>query len=305
MSFVTQSHGSSIKGVLGKKLGMTQVFDANNKMIPVTVVEAGPCVVTQIRTPEVDGYSAVQIAFGAIDPKKVSKPQVGHFAKAGVTPRRSVAELRTLSASQYTVGQELGATVFEAGEIVDATGTSTGKGHAGVMKRHGFGAIDPKKISKPLAGQYAKSGVTPRRSIAELRTLSAADYTVGQEIGASTFAVGDIVDATGTSTGKGTAGVMKRHGFGGLGSSHGVDRKHRMPGSIGACSTPGRVFKGMRMMGRMGNEKVTTQNLTVQGVDLERNLLLIKGAVPGTDGGLVFIRSAAKKALVETVKAGM
>jgi large subunit ribosomal protein L3 len=226
MTFTTQAAGSSIKGVLGKKLGMTQVFDANNKMVPVTVVEAGPCVVTQIRTPEKDGYSAVQIAFGAIDPKKITKPLAGHFAKAGVTPRRSVAELRTLDTTSYSVGQELGATVFAAGELVDATGTSTGKG---------------------------------------------------------------------------TAGVMKRHGFGGLGSSHGVDRKHRMPGSIGACSTPGRVFKGMRMMGRMGNEKVTTQNLTVQGVDLERNLLLIKGSVPGTDGGLVFIRSAAKKAIVETV----
>jgi large subunit ribosomal protein L3 len=146
-------------------------------MVPVTVVEAGPCVVTQIRTPEKDGYSAVQIAFGAIDPKKVTKPLAGHFAKAGVTPRRSVAELRTLDTTNYTVGQELGATVFTAGELVDATGTSTGKG---------------------------------------------------------------------------TAGVMKRHGFGGLGSSHGVDRKHRMPGSIGACSTPGRVFKGMRMSGVMG-----------------------------------------------------
>ena len=230
MNYTTQASGSSIKGVLGKKLGMTQVFDANNKMVPVTVVEAGPCVVTQIRTPEKDGYSAVQIAFGAIDPKKITKPLAGHFAKAGVTPRRSVAELRTLDTTSYSVGQELGATVFAAGELVDATGTSTGKG---------------------------------------------------------------------------TAGVMKRHGFGGLGSSHGVDRKHRMPGSIGACSTPGRVFKGMRMMGRMGNEKVTTQNLTVQAVDLENNLLLIKGSVPGTDGGLVFIRSAAKKALVETVKAGM
>jgi large subunit ribosomal protein L3 len=163
-----------------------------------------------------------------------------------------------------------------------------------------YGAIDPKKISKPLTGHYAKAGVTPRRSVAELRTLSAADYTVGQEIGATTFAAGDIVDATGTSTGKGTAGVMKRHGFGGLGSSHGVDRKHRMPGSIGACSTPGRVFKGMRMMGRMGAEKVTTQNLLVQSVDAENNLLLIKGSVPGPDGALVFIRSAAKKAIFET-----
>jgi large subunit ribosomal protein L3 len=230
MTFTTQAAGSSIKGVLGKKLGMTQVFDANNKMVPVTVVEAGPCVVTQIRTPEKDGYSAVQIAFGAIDPKKITKPLAGHFAKAGVTPRRSVAELRTLDTSSYTVGQELGATVFAAGELVDATGTSTGKG---------------------------------------------------------------------------TAGVMKRHGFGGLGSSHGVDRKHRMPGSIGACSTPGRVFKGMRMSGVMGGVRVTTQNLVVHSVDADRNLLLIKGSVPGPDGQLVFIRSAAKHAIYETAgKAG-
>jgi large subunit ribosomal protein L3 len=230
MTYTTQSAGSSIKGVLGKKLGMTQVFDANNKMVPVTVVEAGPCVVTQIRTPEKDGYSAVQIAFGAIDPKKISKPLAGHFAKAGVTPRRSIAELRTLDTSSYSVGQELGATVFAAGELVDATGTSTGKG---------------------------------------------------------------------------TAGVMKRHGFGGLGSSHGVDRKHRMPGSIGACSTPGRVFKGMRMSGVMGGVRVTTQNLVVHSIDADRNLLLIKGSVPGPDGHLVFIRSAAKHALYETVgKAG-
>ena len=230
MTFTTQAAGSSIKGVLGKKLGMTQVFDANNKMVPVTVVEAGPCVVTQIRTPEKDGYSAVQIAFGAIDPKKITKPLAGHFAKAGVTPRRSVAELRTLDTSNYTVGQEIGATVFAAGELVDATGTSTGKG---------------------------------------------------------------------------TAGVMKRHGFGGLGSSHGVDRKHRMPGSIGACSTPGRVFKGMRMSGVMGGVRVTTQNLVVHSVDADRNLLLIKGSVPGPDGQLVFIRSAAKHALYETAgKAG-
>ena len=229
MTYTTQAAGSSIKGVLGKKLGMTQVFDAHNKMVPVTVVEAGPCVVTQIRTPEKDGYSAVQIAYGAIDPKKITKPLAGHFAKAGVTPRRSVAELRTLDTSSYSVGQEIGATTFEAGELVDATGTSTGKG---------------------------------------------------------------------------TAGVMKRHGFHGLGSSHGVDRKHRMPGSIGACSTPGRVFKGMRMAGVMGGVRVTTQNLVVHSVDAERNLLLIRGSVPGPDGQLVFIRSAAKHAIFETVKAG-
>lgn len=225
-SITTQSQGSAIKGILGKKLGMTQVFDTNNKMVPVTVIEAGPCVVTQVRTIETDGYAAVQIAFGAIDPRKISQPQIGHYAKAGVTPRRSVVELRTTNASAYTLGQELGADVFAAGELVDATATSTGKG---------------------------------------------------------------------------TAGVMKRHGFSGLSSSHGVDRKHRMPGSIGACSTPGRVFKGMRMSGRMGGEKITTQNLLIQAVDVEKNLLLIKGAVPGPDGALVFIRSAAKKAVFEVV----
>ena len=224
-SKTTQSQGSAIKGILGTKLGMTQVFDANNKMIPVTVVQAGPCVVTQVRTPEVDGYAAVQIAYGAIDPKKISKPLTGHYAKAGVTPRRSVAELRTSNASAYTIGQEIGANVFEAGELVDASGTSTGKG---------------------------------------------------------------------------TAGVMKRHGFGGIGASHGVDRKHRMPGSIGACSTPGRVFSGMRMAGRMGNERITTQNLLVHSVDADKNLLLIKGSIPGPDGQLVFIRSASKKAIFES-----
>ena len=222
----TQSQGSAVKGILGKKLGMTQVFDANNKIVPVTVIEAGPCVVTQIRTPEVDGYSAVQLAFGAVDPRKVTKPEAGHFAKAGVTPRTEVAELRTASAAQYTVGQELRADVFAAGELVDATGTSKGKGHAGVMKRHGFG---------------------------------------------------------------------------GIGASHGVDRKHRMPGSIGNRTTPGRVFKGKRMSGHMGVDTVTTQNLLVHSVDAEKSIILIKGAVPGPKGAIIFVRSAAKKAVSETV----
>jgi large subunit ribosomal protein L3 len=227
----TQSHGSAIKGILGKKLGMTQVFDANNKIVPVTVVAAGPCVVTQIRTLENDGYKAIQIAFGAIDPRKVTKPEAGHFAKAGVTPRLEVAELRVENTDAYTVGQEFKADVFAAGEFVDATGTSKGKGHAGVMKRHGFS---------------------------------------------------------------------------GLGASHGVDRKHRMPGSIGNRTTPGRVFKGKRMSGHMGVDTITTQNLLVHSVDVENSLLLIKGAVPGPTGAIVFVRSAAKKAVSETtsVKAG-
>ena len=208
-----------MKGILGTKLGMTQVFDESNRIVPVTVVKAGPCVVTQVRTDEKDGYQAVQLAFGAIDPRKVNKPETGHFAKAGVTPRRHVAELRTTDAGEYTVGQEITAEVFEGGSVVDVTGTT--KGH-------------------------------------------------------------------------GTAGVMKRHGFHGLGAGHGVQRKHRSPGSIGACATPARVFKGVRMAGRMGHARVTTQNLTVHRVDAESGLLLIKGAVPGPKGGLVFVRTAAK-----------
>jgi large subunit ribosomal protein L3 len=206
-------------GILGEKLGMTQVFDENNRIVPVTVVKAGPCVVTQIRTIEKDGYTAVQLAYGQIDPRKVTKPVAGHFKAANVTPRRHLVELRT---------------------------------------------------------------------------DTIADYTVGQELGADVFADGALVDVTGTTKGKGTAGVMKRHGFHGLGAGHGTQRKHRAPGSIGACATPGRVFKGLRMAGRMGHERQTTQSLTVHKVDAERGLLLIKGAIPGPKGGLVLVRSAAK-----------
>jgi large subunit ribosomal protein L3 len=208
-----------MKGILGTKLGMTQVFDENNRVVPVTVVKAEPNVVTQVRTEEKDGYTAIQLAAGAIDPRKVNKPVAGHFAKAGVTPRRHLVELRTADAGEYTVGQEITAEVFEAGAVVDITGTSKGKG---------------------------------------------------------------------------TAGVMKRHNFRGLGSSHGTQRKHRSPGSIGGCATPGRVFKGLRMAGRMGHVRVTTQNLKVHKIDAENGLLLIKGAVPGPKGGLVFVRTAAK-----------
>ena len=226
----TQSKGSAIKGILGVKLGMTQVFDENNKAIPVTVIEAGPCVVTQVRTLEKDGYEAVQMAFGAVDPRKVSKPEAGHFAKAGVTPRKYVGELRTSNASSYSVGQEVKADIFAAGEIVDAQGTSLGKG---------------------------------------------------------------------------SAGVMKRHNFRGFGDGHGVERKHRTSGSIGNRTTPGRGFKGKRMMGRMGVETVTVQNLTVHSVDAEKSLILVKGAIPGRNGAQVFIHSASKKAVSETIsKAG-
>jgi large subunit ribosomal protein L3 len=205
-------------GILGEKLGMTQVFDENNRMVPVTVVKAGPCVVTQIRTPEKDGYAAVQLAYGQIDPRKVTKPVAGHYRSANVTPRRHLVELRT-----------------------------------------------------------ATEG-----------------YELGQEVTAEAFTAGGLVDVTGTTKGKGTAGVMKRHGFHGLGAGHGVQRKHRSPGSIGACATPGRVFKGVKMAGRMGHERFTVQSLTLFKVDAERGLLLIKGAVPGPTGSLVLVRTAAK-----------
>src|ERR1700760_888679 len=217
-----------ITGILGTKLGMTQVFDENNRVVPVTVVQAGPNVVTQVRTAEKDGYVAVQLAFGAIDPRKVNKPKTGHYEKAGVTPRRHLVELRTSDAGEYAVGQEITAEVFDAGAVVDVVGTSKGKG---------------------------------------------------------------------------TAGVMKRHGFKGLSASHGTQRKHRSPGSIGGCATPGRVFKGLRMAGRMGVARITTQNLTVHAVDAEKGLLLIRGAVPGPKGGLVLVRSAIRAAQSATKEA--
>ena len=209
------------KGVLGSKLGMTQVWDESNRVVPVTVIQAGPCVVTQVRSPETDGYDAIQIGFGAMDPRKVNKPEGGHFDKAGVAPQRYLVELRTDDAGSYQVGQTLGPDIFEVGQEVDVTGTTRGKGYAGVMKRHGF------------------------------------------------------------------------HG---LRATHGVQRKHRSPGSIGGCSTPGRVFKGMRMAGRTGHVRQTTQNLTIQAIDAERGLILVRGAVPGPRGGVVLIRNAAKGA---------
>jgi large subunit ribosomal protein L3 len=210
------------KGLLGTKLGMTQVWNENGKIIPVTVIELAPNVVTQVRTAEKDGYSAIQIAAGAIDPRKVNKPLSGHFEAAGVTPRRHLAEIRTADAAEYALGQEL---------TVDGT-----------------------------------------------------------------FEAGQLVDVVGTSKGKGTAGVMKRHNFKGVSASHGAHRNHRKPGSIGASSTPSRVFKGMRMAGRMGAERVTVLNLTVHAVDAEKGLLLVKGAVPGARGRTVYVRNAVKGA---------
>lgn len=212
---------TDVKGIVGEKLGMTQLF-VETRAVPVTVIKAGPCVVTQVRTQATDGYDAVQLAYGQMRPRDVNKPTQGHFDKAGAQPMRHLVELRT-----------------------DDAGT----------------------------------------------------YTLGQELKVDLFAVGDMVDVVGVSKGKGFSGVMRRHGFHGLGGGHGVHKKHRSPGSIGACATPSRVFKGMRMAGHHGNTRVTVLNLEVVQADPERGLLLVKGAVPGPDGGLVMVRSAVKSPL--------
>ncbi|MCG2798824.1 MAG: 50S ribosomal protein L3 [Cellulomonas sp.] len=218
---VTPQNNRAVAALLGTKLGMTQVWDEAGRLVPVTVVNVGTNVVTQVRSLETDGYTAVQLATGQIDPRKVTQPLRGHFEKAGVTPRRFVAEVRTNDAAEYSLGQEIAADVFVAGSKVDVSGTTKGKGFAGVMKRHGF------------------------------------------------------------------------HG---VSASHGSHRNHRKPGSIGEASTPSRVFRGMKMAGRMGGDKLTIQNLTVHAVDTERGLLLLKGAVPGPRGGVVLVRSAVKGA---------
>ena len=202
---VTQQNARPVTALLGTKLGMTQVWDANGRLVPVTVVQVGTNVVTQVRSADTDGYSAVQLAYGQIDPRKVTQPLKGHFEKAGVTPRRHVAEIRTSDAAEFTLGQEITAAAFEAGAVVDVVGTTKGKG---------------------------------------------------------------------------TAGVMKRHGFHGVGASHGAHRNHRKPGSIGGASTPSRVFKGIKMAGRMGVDRQTTQNLTVHAVDVERGLILVRVPFP-------------------------
>ena len=210
-----------ITALLGTKLGMTQVWDEAGHLVPVTVVQVATNVVTQVRDADTDGYVAVQLAYGQIDPRKVSQPLKGHFEKAGVTPRRHLAEIRTADAAEFVLGQEITAEAFTAGQVIDVTGTTKGKGFAGVMKRHGF------------------------------------------------------------------------HG---VGASHGAHRNHRKPGSIGGASTPSRVFKGIRMAGRMGHDRQTTQNLTVHAVDADRGLLLVKGAIPGPKGGVVLVRTAVKGA---------
>jgi large subunit ribosomal protein L3 len=208
---------AEVKGILGRKIGMTQVFDESGHAVPVTVVEAGPCRVAQVKTAETDGYTAIQLAFG--DARRTNKPRAGHLAKAGIDSARHLVELRLEDLGGHELGSEITADVFEAGELVDVIGVTKGKGFAGVMKRHNFK---------------------------------------------------------------------------GLSASHGTERKHRSPGSVGACATPARVFKGTRMAGHLGHRRVTTLNLKVIKADAERNLLLLRGAVPGPKGALVMVRSAVR-----------
>ena len=207
------------KALIGKKIGMTQIFDEKGKVVPVTVVEAGPCVVSQLKTVETDGYEAVQIGFGDIKPKHVTKPLQGHFKKADVAPKRILKEFRFDDCSAYELGQIIKADVFETGDKVDVTGKSKGKGYAGVIKRWNFGRLKETHGSGPVA----------------------------------------------------------RHG-----------------GSMGACSSPSRVWKGKKMAGHLGAEKVTVQNLAVVKIDAEDNLIAIKGAIPGANGGYVVIKDSVK-----------
>ena len=219
------------KAIVGEKVGMTQVWDDQNRVVPVTVLKVTPVRVVQVKRPDTDGYSALQVTFGQKRAKSVTKPEAGHFGD--VDPGKRLVELRLDDTNGYEVGQEIGVDILEAGSKVDITAISRGKGFAGAMKRHNFK---------------------------------------------------------------------------GMGSGHGVHRTHRAPGSIGACATPSRVFKGTRMAGRMGAAKVTTLNLEVVKSDPERNLLLVKGAVPGPKGGLVLVRDAVKSSAPAgkggTVKAG-
>ena len=207
------------KAIVGQKVGMTQVWDDQNRVVPVTVVKVAPCRVVQIKTPATDGYSALQVTFGNKDPRKLNQPLAGHYEKAGVAP-----------------------------------------------------------------------GVT----LVELRLDDVSNYSIGQELTVETLTKGELIDVTAISRGKGFAGGMKRHGFSGLGAGHGVNKKHRSPGSVGQCATPARVFRGLRMAGRMGATKVTTLNLEVVSADASTALLLVKGAIPGPRGGTVVIRDAVK-----------
>jgi len=209
-----------VKAIIGEKLGMTQVFDEENRAIPVTVVKAGPVRVTQIKRPETDGYAAIQIAFRELAAGRAGRPAVGHFARAGVAPHRHVVEVHVDDPDDYELGQ----------------------------------------------------------------VITVADV----------LAAGRKADVTGITKGRGFAGVIKRHGFSGQGASHGTHKVHRAPGSIGACATPARVFKGKRLPGRMGGERRTILNLEVVQVDAERDLVLLKGAVPGPKGAVLVIREAVK-----------
>ena len=322
---------------------MTQIFTEEGIVVPVTVVEAGPNVVTQVKTVEKDGYNAIQVGFEDAKEKSLNKPQKGHLAAANVL-KKHLKEFRVDAVEEFTVGQEIKADLFAAGEKIDVTGTSKGKGFQGPIKRHGqsrgpeshgsryhrrpgsMGACSfPGRVfkNKKLAGHMGSVKVTvqnlevvrvdadknlilvkgaipgPKGSMVTIkeavkfRVDAVEEFTVGQEIKADLFAAGEKIDVTGTSKGKGFQGPIKRHGQSRGPESHG-SRYHRRPGSMGACSFPGRVFKNKKLAGHMGSVKVTVQNLEVVRVDADKNLILVKGAIPGPKGSMVTIKEAVK-----------
>ena len=270
------------KGILGKKVGMTQIFTEAGELIPVTVIEATPNVVLQVKTVETDGYNAIQVGFD--DKREVlsNKPAKGHVAKANTAPKRFIREFKNVEGLE--VGAEITVETFAAGDVVDVTGTSKGKG---------FQDLREVLSNKPAKGHVAKANATPKRFIREFREVELGEYQVGQEITVETFAAGDIVDVTGTSKGKGFQGAIKRHGQSRGPMAHG-SRYHRRPGSMGGASFPSRVFKGKGLPGQTGGERVTIQNLEVVAVDVENNVILIKGNVPGAKKSLVEIKQAIK-----------
>ena len=336
------------KGLIGKKIGMTQIFDDNGNVIPVTVVEAGPCTVVQKKTVENDGYEAVQVGFGEVKISRVNKPQAGHFKKADVAPKKVLKEFRLADTSALNVGDILKADVFAVGDRVDVVGTSKGKGTAGAIKRwnfsrlketHGSGPVarhagslgacsDPSRVfkgkklaghlgaervtvqnldivkvdaennliavNKPQAGHFKKADVAPKKVLKEFRLADTSALNVGDILKADVFAVGDRVDVVGTSKGKGTAGAIKRWNFSRLKETHGSGPVARHAGSLGACSDPSRVFKGKKLAGHLGAERVTVQNLDIVKVDAENNLIAVKGAIPGPKGGIVVLADTVK-----------
>ena len=284
-------------GVIGRKCGMTRVFTEEGVSVPVTVIEVSPNRVSQVKTEESDGYQAVQVTVGERRASRVTKAQAGHFAKAGVEAGRGVWEFRA-EAGEFEAGSAVTVEGFEAGQMIDVTGSSKGKGFAGGVKRWNFSTQDAthgNSLSHRAPGSIGQNQTPGRvfKGVWEFRA-EAGEFEAGSAVTVEGFEAGQMIDVTGSSKGKGFAGGVKRWNFSTQDATHGNSLSHRAPGSIGQNQTPGRVFKGKKMAGHLGAERVTVQNLEVVRVDADKNLLLVKGAVPGATGGDVIVRLAVK-----------